>query len=64
MFLFFNCSFIFPVLGIREIIRLKKIEYFVNLEKKPQQALTEMIIADFLHESSKSQVNVKYNLLT
>ena len=62
MFLFFNCSFIFPVLGIREIIRLKKIEHFVNLEKNPQQTWTEMVIADFLHETSKPQVIVKYNL--
>ena len=49
----------FPVLGIREIIRQKKIEYFVNLEKNPQQTITEMIITDFINENDTSQVNIE-----
>ena len=49
----------FPVLGIREIIRQKKIEYFVNLEKYPQQTITEMIITDFINENDTSQVNIE-----
>ena len=42
--------FFILVFEIREIIELKKVEYFSNLEKNPHQVFTEMAIAGFIHQ--------------
>jgi hypothetical protein len=44
-FYFFNLVF-----EIREIIELKKVVYFSNLEKNPHHVFTEMAIAGFIHQ--------------